>query len=116
MNVLVITIAVTLIFLLVSLGIASEIERAKYVVLGFFVLIILESVLLFVGVQTKEIKYQQVNVIEQKRMADKSILQLEDNTVLVKNEIAWLDAKIVYKKIRINYFGDTIEDYVISKK
>ena len=115
MNVLGITIVVTLLFLLTSLIMAVNHARVVYALFGFTVLIILECILFIVGLQTKEIKYQQINVIEQKRMADKSILQLEDNTVLIKNEIAWLDTKTVYKKICINYFGDIREDYVVSK-
>jgi hypothetical protein len=69
------------------------------------------------GYKPDKIKFVRVNVVESKDLTNKVILILDNNEVLVKNEIEWRNSKDnIYKKVTINNFGVTKEEYVIGNK
>jgi len=69
------------------------------------------------GYKPDKVKFVRVNVIDSKDLPNKVVLFLDDNEVLVKNEIEWRNNKNnIYKKIVVDNFGKTKEEYVVGNK
>jgi hypothetical protein len=81
------------------------------------IIVAISSLVLFaIGMRTNRIEYKEVEITNYKDFGNAIVLQIDNNEVIIKTEVEWRSPKIVYKKIKINNFGDKTYEYVLKKE